>query len=100
MVKNQMALTDCRILQVLTYQQAVLFFEGQYYKLDKNLLQFTTMGPTIVMPADGMIWPDSGLAALVSHQLELLKEHRHPNELGHAVIRDHLIPEIDRVILA
>jgi hypothetical protein len=30
----------------------------------------------------------------------LLAPDRLPNERGHEVIRDHLIPEIDRVILA
>ena len=100
MVKTNMVLTDCRELGVLRYQQSVLFFEGQHYKLGKNLLQFTTMGPAVVMPAAGMIWPDSGLMSLVCNQPTLITTHRHPNEAGHIVIRDHLIPEIDRAILA
>jgi hypothetical protein len=47
-----------------------------------------------------MIWPDSGLVSFVRNRPDLVKEHRHPNEAGHIVIRDHLIPEIERVILA
>jgi hypothetical protein len=106
MVKANMVLTNCEELEILTYKQSVLFFEGQYHKLGKNLLQFTTMGPPtrcgpkIVMAAAGLIWPESGIANLVSNTPALLAKGRHPNEAGHAVIRDHLIPEIERVILA
>jgi len=100
MVKANMVLTDCRELEVLRYRQSVSFFEGQYYKLGKNLLQFTTTEPMVVMPAAGMIGPAPGIVSLIRHRPELVKEHRHPNEAGHIVIRDHLIPEIDRAILA
>ena len=100
MVKANMALTDCRELGNLTYKQSILFFEGQNYKLGNNIIQFTTMGPTTPMEAHGLLWPESGLMALVRGRPELLAPDRHPNERGHEVIRDHLIPEIERVILA
>jgi hypothetical protein len=106
MVKTNMVLTDCEELQILTYKRSVLFFEGQSYKLGNNLLQFTTMGPPtqygpkIVMDAAGLIWPDSGLMSLVCNNPDLITAYRHPNERGHEVIRDHLIPEIERVTLA
>jgi hypothetical protein len=95
-----MALTDCRELGKLRYQQSVLFFEGQNYKLGNNVIQFTTMGPDSDITAKGLIWPDSGLATFIKDRPELMAPGRHPNERGHEVIRDHLIPEIERVILA
>lgn len=100
MVKTNMMLTDCNELRNLTYRQSVLFFEGQNYKLGNNIIQFTTMGPSIVINAKGLLWPDSGLSTFIKGCPELMAPGRHPNEQGHLVIRDHLIPEIDRVILA
>jgi hypothetical protein len=100
MVKANMALTDCDELRNLTYRESVLFFEGQNYKLGNNVIQFTTMGPSIPIVAKGLIWPDSGLMAFIRNYPELMAPGRHPNERGHVVIRDHLITEIDRVILA
>jgi hypothetical protein len=49
--------------------------------------------------ATNLIWPDRALTYLVKEKQYLAPE-RHPNERGHEVIRDHLIPEIERVILA
>jgi hypothetical protein len=100
MVKSNMVLTDCKELSKLRYQQSVLFFEGQNYKLGNNVIQFTTMGPSSPIAAKGLIWPDSGLATFIKGRPELMAPGRHPNEAGHRLIRDHLIPEIERVILA
>ena len=100
MVKSNMVLTDCRELGKLRYQQSVLFFEGQNYKLGNNVVQFTTMGPSANITANGLIWPDSGLATFIKGRPELMASGRHPNEAGHRLIRDHLITEIDSVILA
>ena len=105
MVKANTVLTACEELEILTYKQSVLFFEGQSYKLRKNLLQFNTMGPPRlsgpeIITAAGLIWPESGIANLVGNTTKLLAKGHHPNEHGHVVIRDHLIPEIERVILA
>jgi hypothetical protein len=100
MVKANMVLTNCNELSNLAYRQSVLFFEGQNYKFQNNVIQFTTMGPSIHIDAKGLLWPDSGLVSFVKDNPELLAPNKHPNEAGHAVIRDHLIPEIERVILA
>ena len=100
MVKSNMVLTDCKELGILRYQQSVLFFEGQNYKLGNNVIQFTTMGPSSPIMAKGLLWPNSGLTAFIKGRPELMAPGRHPNERGHVVIRDHLIPEIERVILA
>jgi len=100
MVKANMVLTNCNELSNLAYRQSVLFFEGQNYKFHNNVIQFTTMGPSTHINAEGLLWPESGLASLVKNNPELLAPKRHPNERGHEVIRNHLIPEIERVILA
>jgi len=100
MVKANMVLTGCNELSNLAYRQSVLFFEGQNYKFHNNVIQFTTMGPSTHINAEGLLWPESGLASLVKNNPELLAPKRHPNERGHEVIRNHLIPEIERVILA
>lgn len=100
MVKANMVLTNCNELSNLAYRQSVLFFEGQNYKFQNNVIQFTTMGPSIHIDAEGLLWPDSGLVSFVKDNPELLAPNKHPNERGHAVIRDHLITEIERVILA
>ena len=100
MVKANMILTHCNELSQLAYRQSVLFFEGQNYKFQNNVIQFTTMGPSIHIDAEGLLWPEHGLASFVKDNPELLAPNKHPNERGHAVIRDHLIPEIERVILA
>jgi hypothetical protein len=100
MVKLHMTLTDSAASRLLTYRQSVTFFEGQYYKFGGNVLQFNTIEPEVTILAQGLIWANSALRNLVRDQPELLAHHEHPNELGHEVIRDRLIPEIERVILA
>ena len=44
--------------------------------------------------------PESGLMSFIKDRPDFLAPNKHPNELGHEVIRDHLITELDRVILA
>jgi hypothetical protein len=95
-----MVLTDSKESRTLTYRQSVTFFEGQYYKFGGNVLQFNTMEPEVLISAQGLIWNNSSLRNLVGNQSELLAQHKHPNEQGHQVIRDYLIPEIEHVILA
>ena len=99
MVKSNMVLTDCDQLSKLNYNLAVKFFEGQHRCLSKNILQFCTSPPPAVVDAENLIWPDRSLGFFCNKK-ELLAPDHHPNELGHRVIRDHLIPEIERVILA
>jgi hypothetical protein len=99
MVKSHMVLTSCDELQSLNYRQSVAFFEGQYNSLSKNLLQFNTLHPPLVATASNLLWPNIGLRNLVNNR-NLLARRGHPTEHGHEVIRDHLIPEIERVILA
>ena len=99
MAKTKMALTDCKKLDILTYKQSVLFFEGQH-ALSKNVVQVCTIQPPIVANAQNLIWNDSSLGSLLGSNYQLLADDGHPNERGHEVIRNRLIPEIEHVILA
>jgi hypothetical protein len=99
MVKAKVVLTDCKALKILRYKQSVLFFEGQH-ALSKNVLQLCTIQPPAIVNAQNLIWNDSSLASMLGSNYQLLADNGHPNECGHKVIRDRLIPEIERVILA
>lgn len=103
MVKSHMALTDCPASRRLNYLQTVLFFEGQSKYQTGPLLQINTMHPIPDVVCSTMTCPDQSLNRwLQSHpdRSTLFAPHGHPNEKGHKVIRDHLIIEIDRAIIA
>jgi len=103
MVKHHMALTDCDAVHKLNYQQTVLFFEGQSRYETGPLLQFNTMFGILNMPCSTLIWPtqslDHVLRSCANHD-DLFAPQGHPNEKGHAVLRDSLIIELERAILA
>ena len=99
MVKYNMTLTDCNELSELNYHQTVKFFEGQYHCLSKNILQFCTSSPPVLTAAENLIWPDRSLGSFLTRP-EFLAPNRHPNELGHELLCDHLINQINSVILA
>lgn len=101
MVKRYMVLTDCPQLIKLNYMQAAYFFDGQI-KRHAGLVQFNTMRPECEIELDSLLWPRSGLQLDfrdMPDRGKFLKEMGHPNELGHKLIADRLIAEIDRVIL-
>jgi hypothetical protein len=96
MAKQHMVLTDCPALRKLNYAQAVLFFNGQ--SQNHNLWQFCTINPPEVRNESTLLWPDQTLAYFLNtfpNVKELLAEHRHPNELGHQKIAEHLISHLD-----
>jgi len=99
MIKQYTLLTASTELSNLNYLQTVKFFEGQH-ALFKNVIQLCTIQPPVVTVAENLIWNDSSLSSQLGNNYRLLAEHGHPNEHGHEVIRDHLIPELERVILA
>jgi hypothetical protein len=99
MVKQHTVLTQCPELCKLNYCQNVEFFKGQHYILGKNILQFCTIEPPMLYHATNLIWPDRALTYLVKEK-QYLAPLGHPNEQGHEFLRDLLINEIDRVILA
>jgi hypothetical protein len=99
MVKANMVLTNCSELSKLNYNLTVKFFEGQYQCLSKNTLQFCTAPPPLVADAKNLVWSDRSLSFFCNKK-ELLAPGGHPNEIGHRLLRNHLIEQIESVILA
>lgn len=101
MVKLHMLLTESCQLDRLTYQQSVLFFEGQH-RINQNLLQFNVMPPPIKMDQSSLLWSDRSMSTMLNGlaRNDIFAPCGHPNEVGHGLIRDLLITEIDCAILA
>jgi hypothetical protein len=106
LIKRYLVLTECKELWDLRYRRTVLFFDGQRSRLNIPILMFNTLAP--VRPLDdvpSLIWPDfSWTLHFRDHpgnqKRELIMPGGHPNEQGHVLIRDRLIPEIDRVTMS
>jgi len=101
MIKQEIVLTVCPELEKLRYQQAVLFFDGVSARNRIPTVQFNIMpGERLVANAPTLIEPDFSWTVwfrdhLGNQQRELIKPDGHPNEIGHSLIRDHLISLID-----
>lgn len=101
-VKEITALTDCHNLHVLNYLQSIMFFEGQGALNQNNVLQFCSADPPTLGQALNLIWPTTSLAGLINQQpnmADLLAKNLHPNELGHKLIAQLLINQIDSCII-
>lgn len=105
MIKKYLVLTECPELWDLRYRRAVMLFENSGVRSKIPTLMWNTMPPVRHMPGTcNLVWPDF---AWTLHFREHPKNRNrglvmpggHPNELGHELIRDMLIPEIDCVIL-
>lgn len=105
MIKRYLVLTECPALWDLRYQQAVLFFDGQRARMNIPTLMFNTLPPVRSIPeVPSLIWPDFAWTIFFrDHPQNKLREWvmpgGHPNETGHRVINDMLIPKLDDVIL-
>ena len=102
MGRRYMALTDCQELVRLNFRQAVLFFQGQAGK-HTGLLQFKTIQTDLTLQDPNLLWQDRALQTFFDHLPDAksyICAHGHPNEKGHRLIADSLIPEIDRVIMS
>lgn len=101
MMKYQMTLTDCPALSKLNFQQAVLFFDGIAARNNLNMVQFNIMPavreiPNVpTFPWPGFSWTMWFRDHPGNQQRELICKDGHPNEIGHSLIRDHLIVHID-----
>lgn len=101
MIKSQIVLTDCRELSRLNYQQAVLFFDGVAARNNLNMIQFNIMPAerlvpnTPTLPEPGFCWTLWFRDHPGNQKRELICKDGHPNEIGHSLIRDHLISHID-----
>lgn len=101
MMKYQMTLTNCPALSRLNYQHAVLFFDGIAARNNIPMIQFNIMPaersipnvPTLLEP--GHSWTMWFRDHPGNQKRELICRDGHPNEIGHSLIRDHLISHID-----
>ncbi len=106
LIKRQIVLTDCRELSRIRYSQTTMFFDGQAARTGIPMLMFNTMpAPRNSPKVDTVTWPDFAWTLHFrdrpdNQNRELIMPGGHPNEKGHQIIRDMLIPEIDRVILS
>lgn len=101
--KRHITLVDCPELRRLNYQQSVMTFDGVAARRNIPLLQFNIMTPEMPLDMPTLLWPDRNYCHWIVHHPEkdrVTAPGGHPNEIGHQMIRDHLIPEIDRVILS
>lgn len=105
--KRQMVLTVCDQLSHYNYLQALLLFDGVSARYSIPMLQFHIAKPQTcsVLSVPTLLWPQSNFCHYFLHRPDnrdrrYAKPGGHPNEQGHEIIRDLLIPEIDRVILA
>jgi hypothetical protein len=104
LIKRQMVLTSCPELDQLQYQQTAIFFDGVSARRNIPMLQFHVMpaGKTLMLPTE--IWPGFSLTMWFrdhpnNQKRELIMPGGHPNEIGHQMISERLISEIDRAII-
>lgn len=100
MIKRYLVLTDSRELSALNYQQAVLLFDSISHKRKIPTLQFHVMPPPVIINLDTIIEPDFSWTMHFrdrqdNQKRELIMPGGHPNELGHQIVRDRLISQID-----
>jgi hypothetical protein len=105
MIKRYLVLTECADLWDLRYKQAVMFFDGQRVRCQIPTLLFNTLPPVrSISDVDSLVWPEFSWTHFFRDHPDnrdrgLIMPGGHPNEQGHEIIRDMLIPELDRVIL-
>lgn len=101
MIKSQLVLTHCDELGKLNYQQAVLFFDGIAARNNLNMIQFNIMpGERLVPNTPTLREPEFSWTLWFrdhpgNQRRELVCPDGHPNEIGHSLIRDRLISQID-----
>lgn len=105
MIKRYLVLTECHDLWDLRYRRTVMLLDGIAAKRNIPTVMWNTMPPVRTMPdVDRIIWPDFSWTMWFrdypgNQQRELIKSGGHPNEIGHELICNMLIPELDHVIL-
>ena len=101
--KKLIAYSDCEELRQYNYEQALHLFDGKSARLNIPMIQFHIMPPNSPVNVPTLLWPERNYCNWIVRHLEKEKitaPGGHPNEIGHQMIKDQLIPEIDRVILA
>ena len=105
LIKRYLVLTECSDLWDLRYRDAVLFFDGQRARSSQSILMFNTLPPVRSLSGvSSLVWPDFAWTIFFREHPDnrdrgLIMPGGHPNERGHAIIRDMLIPEINRATL-
>jgi hypothetical protein len=103
LIKLSTVLTDCEQTRWYNYFQTVHFFHGQSAVNNNNVLMFNSCKSDFVINLPELLWPEKSLSELMyqnsTNLLNLQAPNGHANELGHQVIRDLLINEIDCVIM-
>jgi hypothetical protein len=105
LIKRYLVLTECPELWDLRYRRTVMLIDSHARTANIPTVMYNTMPPTRIMDnTPSLIWPGfSWTMYFRDHQnnqkRELIKPGGHPNEKGHEIIRDLLIPEIDRVTM-
>jgi hypothetical protein len=102
MIKQQIVLTTCDELSSLNYQRTVAMFDGIASRRQLNIFQHHIASPPcLVTEVPSLLQPDFSLTKWFVQELQAdhgrkyIKENGHPNELGHDLIKDLLIPWID-----
>jgi hypothetical protein len=103
-MKRYVVMCDSPELGRYNYLQAAMLFDGMSLRYKFPLLQFDIMPrpsgiqlPTHIF--NGQCYTIHFRDRPDNRNRELYCENGHPNEHGHEIIRDQLIPEIDRAIL-
>lgn len=103
MIKRYLVLTECPELWDLRYRRAALFFDGQQSRRGIPTLMFNTFPMTRSLgDVPSLVWPDFAWTIYFrdhpgNQKRELIMPGGHPNEKGHELIRDMLIPETDKL---
>ncbi len=100
MIKRYLVLTDSRELSTLNYQQAVLLFDSMSYQRQIPTIQFHITPPPVdiplaTIPEPNFAWTMHFRDRPDNQKRELIMPGGHPNEIGHQVVRDRLISQID-----
>jgi hypothetical protein len=102
MIKQQIVLTTCEKLSSLNYQRTVTMFDGIAARNHLNLFQHHIASPPcLIKNVPSVLHPDFALTKWFVQELQAdhgrkyIKENGHPNEVGHELIRDLLIPWLD-----
>ena len=104
LIKKYLVLTHDRDLSTMNFLQSVMFFDGISARRKIPTLQFHGTAPIVPIDVPTLKWPEFDWITYFRDHPEnqdrgLIMPGGHPNERGHKLIRDMLIPEIDRVIL-
>jgi len=100
--KKLLAYSSSPELDQYNYEQAVYLFDGISARQNIPMLQFHIMPPDNPLQVPTLLWPERNYCNWIVHHPEKEKitaPDGHPNEIGHQMIKDQLIPEIDSVIL-